>query len=123
MLEKLGYDIEYIVPSLRIGNASFGFSINDKAFQYRGQVEIDAVIWARDKVFAIELKSIKKNSKMFKHKIVFSIQALANALNNKVYPILGLNIKEGYRTRLYSALLLPEAEPNKIYEVNVETSG
>lgn len=71
-------------------------------------------------IYVVELKSFKhKLFKLFKYKIAFSAQALADTSARPVYPIVSLvyTIRRK-EPRLIAALLEPPAEPGEPYPVH-----
>lgn len=111
----------YILPSLRIGRAVFDFkpTPHGNILSYDGQVEVDAVL-GKSFVFALEAKSLEKIDAIFKYKIAFSAQALANLVQQEVHPLISTIVRSGdkKRTLVTAVLLAPPARPGSPYIIN-----
>lgn len=107
----------YVLPSLRLGGAKFRFRPAPRAgvYAYHGQVEVDAVL-GRRLVYALEAKSLRsRESRIFKYKVAFSAQALAELIGREVHPLLSI-VAGGCRV-VSVALLSPPARPGEPYPV------
>ncbi len=119
----------YTIPSLRFGHTEFKFqpSARSNAYTYSGQVEVDAVL-GRLNVYALEAKALTRTVRsrdrviirrysVFKYKIVFSAQALAEVLNREVRPVIAFIDEHEGSLRAVAALLEPPAKPEQVYPV------
>lgn len=119
----------YTIPSLRFGHIEFKFqpSPRSSTYSYSGQVEIDAVL-GRSSVYALEAKTITRTIRshdhivvrrysVFKYKIAFSAQALAEILNHEVRPVIAFIDEHKGSLRAVAALLEPPARPGQPYPV------
>ncbi len=109
----------YVLPSLRIGRIRFSFkpSSNSRMYEYHGQVEVDAAL-GRSFIFALEAKSFTRRRAVFKYKIAFSAQALAETTGREVHPLLSTIREEGEMKSVTVALLSPPARPGHPYTIN-----
>ncbi|WP_338251705.1 hypothetical protein [Pyrodictium abyssi] len=108
----------YMLSSLRFGNAVFRFqpSSCSETYTYRGQVEVDAVL-GEGSVYTLEAKTLSRRRSVFKYKIAFSAQALAETLGQEVHPLVAFVEKRGGSLAAVAALLAPAAVPGTPYPV------
>lgn len=123
-LKTIGFlhDMSYMIPQYRGGSSRFRFMVcgAGPTYDYWGQVEVDAAIFGDpDLLYVVEAKkSVGLNDGLFKYKIAFSMQALANILGVKTRGVIAIKHGQGRNEDVRIAILEPPAQPANTIVIN-----